>query len=217
MDRTAKKGIFGLVGQTPGIGKNVQGDTGQGIKQKDMVMGQMESVKGINKKNIRTINSSWAIALFTLFVLIGCGENEKRSNPETPTVTMELEQDPPTADEVQRAVAAFNKAMVDPSVELMDGLCAEELTYGHSSGLIQNKAEFIDDLVNGAFDFLSLEAPDQTIHISGNTAIVRHIFLAKGTNAGEPVDVRIGNMQVYIKDKDNQLQLLARQAYKLPN
>jgi ketosteroid isomerase-like protein len=62
-----------------------------------------------------------------------------------------------------------------------------------------------------------LEAADQTITISGNTAIVRHIFMAKGTNAGEPVDVRIGNVQVYQRQEDGKLRLLARQAYKLPN
>ncbi len=83
--------------------------------------------------------------------------------------------------------------------------------------LIQDRAGFIDDIVNGPFDFSSVEAPDQTIHISGNTAIVRHIFLAKASNAGEPVDIRIGNVQVYQKGKNGKLRLLARQAYKLPN
>lgn len=182
-----------------------------------MVMGQTKFMITIDLNGTRTINCGWIIALLALFVLMGCKQNEKQAKSETPTVTMEQGQDPPTIDEVQQTVVAFNKVMVDPTAELMERLCAEELTYGHSSGLIQNKAEFIDDLVNGAFDFLSLEAPDQTILISGNTAIVRHIFLAKGINAGEPVDVRIGNMQVYQKDKDGQLRLLARQAYKLPN
>ena len=182
-----------------------------------MVIGKQELVIGRDKKENHYINSRWVIALFALFVLTGCRQNEKQTEDIASAVTMELIQDPPTTDEVQRAVSAFNKAMVDPSVELMEGLCANELTYGHSSGLIQNKAEFIDDIVNGPFDFSSVEAPEQTIHISGNTAIVRHIFLAKATNAGEAVDVRIGNMQVYQKGGDGKLRLLARQAYKLPN
>ena len=174
-------------------------------------------MKMINLKSTHKISSSWIIVLFAVFVLIGCRQNEKQTEDETPDVSSEIEQDTPTTDEVQRAVEAFNKAMVDPSVELMEILCAEELTYGHSSGLIQERAAFIDDIVKGPFDFSSVEAPDQTIHISGNTAIVRHIFLAKATNAGEPVDIRIGNVQVYQKGKDGKLRLLARQAYKLPN
>lgn len=153
------------------------------------------------------------MAIIPILVLIGCKQNMDQS----PTKVMGDEQVQITIDEVQQAVSIFNEAMVNPTVELMDDLCADELTYGHSSGLIQNKAEFIDDIVNGPFDFLSLEAADQSIHISGNTAIVRHIFLAKGTNAGEVADVRIGNVQVYQKDKQGKLKLLARQAYKLPN
>ena len=156
------------------------------------------------------VKSRTILILSTVFILMGC----KQENIENPST---VQKESLSIEEVQQAVFIFNKAMVNPTVELMKGLCAEELTYGHSSGLIQNKAEFIDDIVNGPFDFISLEAPEQTIHISGNIAIVRHIFLAKGTNAGEAVDVRIGNMQVYQKDKDGKLKLLARQAYKLPN
>ncbi|SHE54757.1 protein of unknown function [Arenibacter palladensis] len=162
---------------------------------------------------IISIKSCCIMAVIPLIVLIGC----KQKVDQSPTKVMGEEQVQITIDEVQQAVSIFNEAMVNPTVELMDGLCADELTYGHSSGLIQNKAEFIDDIVNGPFDFLSLEAADQSIHISGNTAIVRHIFLAKGTNAGEAADVRIGNVQVYQKDKQGKLKLLARQAYKLPN
>ena len=163
------------------------------------------------------IKSRTILILSTVFILMGCKQNANKSEKENIENSSTVQQESLSIEEVQQAVLIFNKAMVDSTVELMKGLCAEELTYGHSSGLIQNKAEFIDDIVNGPFDFISLEAPEQTIHISGNTAIVRHIFLAKGTNAGEPVDVRIGNMQVYQKDKDGKLKLLARQAYKLPN
>ncbi|MBU2906730.1 nuclear transport factor 2 family protein [Arenibacter algicola] len=165
------------------------------------------------RKLIISVKSSWIMAVIPLLVLGGCKQNVDQST----TGVMGEEEVQITIDEVQRAVSTFNKVMVNPTAELMETLCSEELTYGHSSGLIQNRDEFIDDLVNGPFDFLTLEAADQTIHISGNTAIVRHIFLAKGTNAGEAVDVRIGNMQVFQKGKDGKLRLLARQAYKLPN
>lgn len=163
------------------------------------------------------IKSRTILILSTVFILMGCKQNGNKSEEETIENPSAIQQESLSIEEVQKAVLIFNKAMVDPTVELMEGLCAEELTYGHSSGLIQNKAEFIDDIVNGPFDFSSVEAPDQTIHISGNTAIVRHIFLAKATNAGEPVDIRIGNIQVYQKGNDGKLRLLARQAYKLPN
>jgi ketosteroid isomerase-like protein len=168
-------------------------------------------------KMMKSLKNNWAITMFVLFIIIGCRQNMDSSETESTRVVMEEQPGSMTIDDVARAVSTFNEAMVNPSAELMENLCADQLTYGHSSGLIQNKAAFIDDLVNGPFDFLTLEAADQTITISGNTAIVRHIFMAKGTNAGEPVDVRIGNVQVYQKEGDGKLRLLARQAYKLPN
>lgn len=182
-----------------------------------MVVEQQEPMKIKHQKDDFKIKSSWNIFWLVLFILIGCRQNSDQSKAATSTSTTLQAQDPPTIGEVQEVVAAFNNVMVNPTAELMETLCAEELTYGHSSGHIQDKDAFIDDLVNGPFNFLSLEADDQTIHISGNTAIVRHIFLAKGTNAGQAVDVRIGNMQVYQKGKDGKLRLLARQAYKLSN
>ena len=180
-------------------------------------MGQEKLMNSINPKRDIRLKISWIISLLAPFILIGCRQNTNQVASETSTVTMELEQIPPTMEEVQKAVSAFNKAIVNPTVGLMESLCAEELTYGHSSGLIQDRAAFIDDIVNGPFDFSSVEAPNQSIHISGNTAIVRHIFLAKATNAGEAVDIRIGNVQAYQKGDDGKLRLLARQAYKLPN
>lgn len=163
------------------------------------------------QKWMNSVRNRWIMAVISWLILIGCKQNVDRT-----TTVLLGEEAQITIDDVQRAVSTFNEAMVNPTLELMDTLCAEALTYGHSSGLIQNKAEFIDDIVNGPFNFSSVEASEQTIHISDNAAIVRHIFLAKATNAGTPVDIRIGNVQVYQKDKEGRLRLLARQAYKLP-
>ena len=93
-------------------------------------------------------------------------------------------------------------------------MTSEVLTYGHSSGNVQDREEFIDDLINGPFDFLSIDTSDESIHILGDTAIVRHVLSAKGMNKGEPADVHIGIILVFQK-KNGKLQLLARQAYKL--
>ena len=119
-----------------------------------------------------------------------------------------------TESEVSHAVEALNNALVDPQTKLLEDLVSEKLTYGHSSGTIQNKQEFIDDLVNGPFDFLSITALDQHIAIYGNTAVARHIMSAKGANKEASVDVNIGIILIFQKEKDG-LKLLARQAYKL--
>jgi hypothetical protein len=118
--------------------------------------------------------------------------------------------------EVTNAVEQLRKAMVDADGTALDKLTSSELSYGHSSGKVQTKKEFVDDLVSGTSDFVSIDLTEQTIKVVDNTAIVRHILSAatndKGKGAGT---VKIGILLVWVKNKA-QWQLLARQAVKIP-
>jgi hypothetical protein len=118
--------------------------------------------------------------------------------------------------EVLSAIETLKKGIIDADKNLLNTIASENLVYGHSSGKVQNKAEFIDEIVNSQPDYLSIDMTDQTIKISGNTAIVRHIYSAETTNNGTPGHIKIGNMMVWQKDH-GKWKLLARQAYKLPN
>lgn len=115
---------------------------------------------------------------------------------------------------VAEAVLTLNKGIIDPEQSLLNNIISESLSYGHSGGKVQNKAEFIDDLFNGDFNFSSISPTDQTISVSGKNAIVRQIFVAKATNKGVPTDIRIGNLMVWRKEGGS-WKLLARQAFKL--
>ncbi|SDM34112.1 protein of unknown function [Daejeonella rubra] len=115
---------------------------------------------------------------------------------------------------VAAAVEKLNKAIIDPEKNLLESIASDGLSYGHSGGKVQNKAEFVDDLINGSFNFSSITPVEQTISVSGKNAIVRHIFVAKATNAGVPTDLRIGNVMVWRKE-GGQWKLLARQAFRL--
>lgn len=116
--------------------------------------------------------------------------------------------------QIDTGVDQLYRAMVDKDGKSLENLTAKNLTYGHSSGKIEDKTQYIAAVLNGSFDFNSIVPEEQNIHISGKTAIVRHIFVAEGTNDGEPADVRIGIMMTYQK-QGGKWKLLARQAYKL--
>lgn len=115
---------------------------------------------------------------------------------------------------IETTVAEIYTAMVVKNIDVLENLTAEKLTYGHSSGKIENKAEYVDGVLNGAFQFTSITPIDQTISISKDVGVVRHIFKGEGTNNGTPAKVNIGCVLIFQKDKDN-WKLLARQAYKL--
>ncbi|WP_335967277.1 nuclear transport factor 2 family protein [Galbibacter sp. PAP.153] len=146
--------------------------------------------------------------------LLSCTESKsKESNKEQESTLLSISHKS-AFKEVEEAVNELSSTLIAPNQDVLAQLTDQELTYGHSSGKIQNKSEFIDDLMHGPFDFLSITLSKQSIHIDGNTAIVRHVFESKASNADKPVDVKIGVVLVYIY-KNNQWKLLARQAYKV--
>ncbi len=112
-------------------------------------------------------------------------------------------------------VETFKKAMIEADKNRFEMIIGEELVYGHSSGKVQNKTEFIEEIISGQpFRYTEISLSDQTIKIAGNTAVVRHVFSAKTLHNGVPGDLKIGNMLIWQK-QSGKWKLLARQAYKL--
>jgi hypothetical protein len=115
---------------------------------------------------------------------------------------------------VATAVEVLRKAMVDGDKKALESVAAEELSYGHSSGRVEDKASFVTSLTNGTSDFVSINIADQTIKITGNTAIVRYKMTGDTNDNNKPGTVNLGVLLVWQKQK-GQWKLLARQAFKL--
>jgi ketosteroid isomerase-like protein len=74
---------------------------------------------------------------------------------------------------VAEKVEAFRAAQVAADAKALDGLCAAELSYSHSSGVVEDKATFIANSTNGKSKYLSLEYQETKIRVVGPAAIVR--------------------------------------------
>lgn len=118
-----------------------------------------------------------------------------------------------TDKDVAVAVDHLTQAMLHKDIPQLQALTANNLTYGHSSGKIQNKQEFIADIETGRSGFKTLEMQKQTITLNGDTALVRNHFSAQAVNSGVEVPTEIENFQVWQKQKGKWL-LIGRQAYK---
>ena len=113
--------------------------------------------------------------------------------------------------QVADAVEQLRVAMVDGNKANLENLVDDKLSYGHSGGHIDNKKEFVEKLVSGKSDFVTMELKDQTISITGKTAIVRHTLDAKTNDSGKPADVHLLVLLVWQKER-GQWKLVARQA-----
>jgi len=144
------------------------------------------------------------LLLFPLLI-IGCNGNRQQTvQPKT------------SEADVAAAVNQLMKGITDADENILKSITADELVYGHSSGKVQNKSEFIAEIVSGQpFRYMNIALSDQTIQMSGDAAVVRHIFTADTKSPdGTPGNLKLGIMQIW-QLQNGKWKLLARQAYKL--
>lgn len=115
--------------------------------------------------------------------------------------------------QVAAAVEFLKKAMIDGSRESLEAIAGEKLSYGHSGGKVENKAEFVEAIASGSSDFVSIDLADQTIQVSGKTAIVRHSLTGKTNDKGVQGTVKLHILTVWQKTHGKWV-MIARQAVK---
>ena len=122
-----------------------------------------------------------------------------------------------SADEaaVAQAIEAMRKAFLAQDKAQLEALCAEQLSYGHSDGRVENKAEFINGVMTRKAILKSLTLSDHAITVVGTTAIARHTWASESETDGKPTSTKIGVLQVWQKQGDT-WKLLARQSVRPP-
>ena len=113
---------------------------------------------------------------------------------------------------ISAAVEALRKAMIAGDKDVLDKLSLPELSYGHSSGRLENKAEFIEALVSGKSGFSAIELSDQSVNVVDKVALVRHLF--NGKRKADGSNMKLSILTVWL-DRQGEWKLLARQAAKL--
>jgi hypothetical protein len=117
--------------------------------------------------------------------------------------------------ELESSIEMLYAAMINPDRAKLEKITAAELSFGHSTGQIENKSEFIQDVLSGPVKFNSISVDGQNINLAGDVAIVRNNSSIKGVKEGAPLDLKIGVLMIW-KKQGTQWQLLARQGFKLP-
>ena len=117
--------------------------------------------------------------------------------------------------QVADAVLVWRKAMLDADKATLESILAPELSYGHSSGKIEDKAMLVKSISTGESDFITMELTEQSIKMAGKTAIVRHKLAGDINDGGRPGSVKLLVLQIWQKQGPD-WKLLARQAARQP-
>jgi ketosteroid isomerase-like protein len=115
---------------------------------------------------------------------------------------------------VSEAVGQLKQAMISGDSLALNSIASDKLSYGHSSGYVEGKQEFVQKIASSKSDFVTIGLKDQTISVSGNVAIVRHILDATTNDGGKPGEVHLRIMLVFQKEGKH-WKLLGRQALKM--
>jgi ketosteroid isomerase-like protein len=116
--------------------------------------------------------------------------------------------------EVEAAVNKLITAMKSANKTDLEDIASDHLSYGHSGGHVEGKAEFVEKIASGRSVFVTIDITDQTIDIVGKTAIVRHMFVSNTNDGGKPNTVKLKVLLIFQKEK-GAWKLLARQAVKI--
>jgi ketosteroid isomerase-like protein len=106
-------------------------------------------------------------------------------------------------------------AMQKADVAALEKLLGDELSYTHTSGVVQTKAQFIGDIKSGTIKYLSVEPTDRKVMVFGNTAVVTgggavHIILN-----GNDMSFKIRYTNVHV-NRGGAWQMVAWEATRLP-
>ena len=77
--------------------------------------------------------------------------------------------------DVRQVLAAEDRryrAMQDADLTTLDELCADELSYAHSSGTRDTKAEYFGKIESGYYVYRRVAHPVERVEVLGDTAIV---------------------------------------------
>jgi hypothetical protein len=77
--------------------------------------------------------------------------------------------------DLQQILAAEDRryrAMQDGDLATLDELCADELSYTHSSGTRDTKAEYFAKVGSGHYVYRRIDHPVERVEVLGDTAIV---------------------------------------------
>jgi len=119
-----------------------------------------------------------------------------------------------TEADVAKAMDALNAAILSGDAQKLNAITGAQLSYGHSNGRLETKAEFVSAIVERRSVFVKIDITNQKIAMMGDTAIVRNHLSGDTNTGGKPAHVEIDVIYVF-RLEGGDWKLIGRQAYKL--
>jgi ketosteroid isomerase-like protein len=116
--------------------------------------------------------------------------------------------------QIRDAEKAWASAVVAKDFAALDRMLTPDLIYAHSTGVVDDKAKYLEKMRAGKQVYAGIEHKSTTVRLHGNAAVAHSQIRMHGTNADGPFDDRLMAMHVWVKSNGKWL-LAAHQTTKL--
>ncbi|MCB0699883.1 MAG: nuclear transport factor 2 family protein [Chitinophagales bacterium] len=116
------------------------------------------------------------------------------------------------ADDVKKAAYAYNDAMMAADTVALNSLLHDNLSYGHSNGWVETKADQKVNLYNGTIKYHKIDQPELDVIMNDHVATVRGNGIFDVDYKGnEHMMFDLNVMQTWVYENDR-WQMLNRQS-----
>jgi Domain of unknown function (DUF4440) len=116
-------------------------------------------------------------------------------------------------EKLKATVKEFHQALVNKNTISINQQTDKALSYGHSNGWVQTKADVIKDLETGFISYGEIKEDSIVIMINGNMANVRFLANITAKMKETTSNFKLRVLEVWVK-KSKRWVLFARQAVK---
>ncbi|HUS01820.1 MAG TPA: nuclear transport factor 2 family protein [Chitinophagaceae bacterium] len=115
---------------------------------------------------------------------------------------------------LKEAAAKLDKALIAKDTFVLKQLLHKDITWGHSNGWVQTKADIIKDLFSGKFSYIRIDSKDSKWIVVNNVATMRNSSDISYELDGKPGELHLHVVLVWLKTNKG-WQLLTRQGTKI--
>ncbi|RYZ00593.1 MAG: nuclear transport factor 2 family protein [Chitinophagaceae bacterium] len=114
------------------------------------------------------------------------------------------------------AVEAVHAAVfVNKDSAALDRLLAPEVTYGHSGGKLEDRAQTVRAVGRNTSTYTGIAMGPVSVLLQGKTAVTRYLLTGTESKAdGTKTELKLNILQVWIKERKT-WKMMARQAVKI--
>lgn len=119
--------------------------------------------------------------------------------------------DPQAEKEVMAAMESWRQAMLKKDGAGLARLYHEDIRYGHSSGLVEDKKTAVNHIVTSKADYASVDLIDTKVTVHANIALVNGRVNFKQVTDGKANDVKLHVLHVWTRTPQG-WQMIGRQS-----